>query len=141
MGKSANVVWEYATGNYNGGLYFRKRGDDGKIIDCIFVDRIFLARLIHEINECETYHLLISMGVGDVYLDLGKPSHRKPKRTVLRYLRKQFPDLLKGQYSLKEKIYLTHMISPYGFSACFMPRRKYRVCWPPKKKKVRKRNR
>src|SRR5271157_743262 len=130
MGKSADLLWTYVPGN-DENLYSPCRGGNGKLVDRVLLFRLNLSGIVHEINECELSHLLQRLGVGDRLISLGKPSHEKPKKTFLSHNRKKFPGLFTGQHTYSDEIYLTHMISPYGHSCCFMPRGQNRIRWDP----------
>jgi len=151
-GKSAELEWlllnEKEMGLYHRGIV-KGNGESNKFRKIAVVPRNLpsteeseeprLSTLIHEINECEVFHILRRLDEGAAVLNLGKRSHRDRRQTLLHYLKKHFPTLVQKTQLLKtDKIGITHIISPYGDGMCFMPKRECHVRWSDKRKQKRR---
>ena len=108
---SADCEWESWADD--SGFYYGEL--DGRELQIIFMEigkEQNLSILIHEINECELHKLLTKLGY-DSIIQITK----KMKKWE--------------EISLKEgnKIFVSHLIAPYGKNNCLMPRKKYRPRW------------
>jgi len=151
-GKSTELEWlllnKKGMGLYHRGIV-KGNGESNKFRKIVVVPQSLpskddseeprLSTLIHEINECEVFHILRRLDEGAAVLNLGKRAHRDRRQTLLHYLKKQFPTLVKKtQLSKTDKIDVTHIISPYGDGMCFMPKRECRVRWSDERERKRR---
>lgn len=83
-----------------------------------------LSAIIHEINECEISHLLT-----EEFADETEGIIKIKITEKVLYDAVMTFGLPLVFSAVDEKIFISHMISPYATGDCFMPRRKYRVFW------------
>ena len=86
--------------------------------EAIYLNRINLSTIIHEINECELYHLLYEKFKEEMK---GVDVIRITPRII-----QNFPEEFEG---INAEILITHILSPYGTLNCLMPKKKYRARW------------
>jgi hypothetical protein len=149
MGKSAEMHWIQCDGlpekigaMYSSSIIEWVGRKKSRRIKGFLMSSMSLSEIVHEINECEVVAILRKFGISNIRLKLGLPAHGRPKRTVLRQARRNFPDVFRGAaLTTKDEIYLSHILSPYGLACSLMPRRAYRLKWGHRKKKMRARKR
>ena len=76
-----------------------------------------LARIIHEINECEVYHLLRKMKCD------------KSIKLTIKVVSKYQWLFGSSHLSVGDEVPVSHIMSPYGCCGCVMPRRRHRAKW------------
>jgi len=86
--------------------------------EAIYLNKINLSIIIHEINECELYHLL--------YEKFAEEMKGKQTITITPKIMQTFPEEFEG---VNVKVLITHILSPYGTLNCLMPKKKYRARW------------
>lgn len=119
---SAEIPYFHAEGTTS--FHFTGKRN-GTTIEEIHIAKPYrLAAIIHEINECEIFHLLAEQFVDETEgLVKIAITEKVLYNTVVTFG-------LPLVFSATDvKIFISHMISPYATGDCFMPRRKYRVFW------------
>jgi uncharacterized protein YpbB len=113
----------YPSGNHDS-YYFSGQLSDGTLVEEIHIGSERLSAIIHEINECELTHLLEDKFgeemQSNVFFEVTKKTLKQMKRNF------------KGEKiftKIRDRVFITHLISPYGEGNCFMPRKKYRAIW------------
>ena len=116
---SAEVEWSFIKGGpcfYS--VYRVVNGKKVEIHEIINLNEIKLSKIIHEINECELYHLLYEKFKEEMK---GIEVIRITPRII-----QNFPEEFEG---VNVEILITHILSPYGTLNCLMPKKKFRARW------------
>lgn len=104
--------------------YFSGQMPDGTFVEEIHIGKPRLSAIIHEINECELTHLLEG--------ELGTEMEGKVYFDVTSNIMKTMQTRFKGETiftKIGDRVFITHLISPYGMDNGFMLRKKYRAIW------------
>jgi len=125
---TAEIPWFMVDGDVSYYHYPTKIFPDTEEIEAIYIGKrhFKLTSIVHEINECETTHLL-----EEEFMEETKGITRITiTKKLLKRTNKNFSEeIFDKNNGINEKAFISHIISPYAKGNCFMPRRNYRVLW------------
>jgi len=115
---SAELEWIFCKHSPSFFCVYKPRYIHEQLTEAIYLNKINLSTIIHEINECELYHLLYEKFKEETK---GVEVIRITPRII-----QNFPEEFEG---INVEILITHILSPYGTLNCLMPKKKYRARW------------